>query len=133
MKVAIVLMKGFDGCGVSRFAIEHQKFLRKTGHICDVYSYSLNKYIRIKSHKDKDIIEYEDFTKIDFSNYDIFILNSYEKDFNIKDLEYYKSLPCIKVAMMHEILRQNISRISNIWDWLKASDIVSSFQWKWTL
>lgn len=127
MKVAIVLMKGFDGCGVSRFAIEHQKFLRKTGHICDVYSYSLNNYIRVKSHNDKDIIEYEDFKSIDFSKYDVFILNSYEKDFKPEDLEYYKLLPCIKVAMMHEILRQNVSRISNVWDWLKASDVISSF------
>lgn len=130
IKVAIVLMKGFDGCGVSRFAIEHQKQLRENGDICDVYSYSLSRYIREASHKDKDIIKYENFTDLDFSSYDILILNSYEQEFKEEDLQYYKSLKCIKVAMMHEILRQNVSRIPHIWDWLEASDIVSSFSYE---
>ena len=126
MKVAIVLMKGFDGCGVSRFAIEHQKELRKTGNICDVYSFN-NKYARTIAHKDRDVIFYDNFTDVDFSSYDIFVLNSYEKDFNEEDLNYYKSLKCKKVAMMHEILRQNIGRIDHVWDWIEASDVVSSF------
>ena len=29
--------------------------------------------------------------------------------------------------MMHEILRQNIGRIDHVWDWIEASDVVSSF------
>lgn len=126
MNVAIVLMKGFDGCGVSRFAIEHQKELRRTGHICDIYSFE-RKYSRAKSHKDKDAIFYKDFTSIDFSKYDIFVLNSYEKEFEQKDLDYYRSLSCKKVAMMHEIIKQNYGRIPHLWDWIEASDIVSSF------
>lgn len=126
LKVAFVLMKGFDGCGVSRFAIEHQKQLRSQNDVCDIYAYN-NMYIREKAHDDKDIIVYDKFTDIDFSNYDIFILNSYEKEFNEEDFNYYKSLSCIKVAMMHEITRANISRIDHVWDWVFASDIVSSF------
>ena len=125
-KVAIVLMKGFDGCGVSRFAIEHQKQLRAQGDICDIYSFN-NCYVREKAHNDKDVIYYDAFTDVDFSKYDIFILNSYEKDFSEKDFNYYKSLPCIKVAMMHEITRANVSRIKHAWDWVLASDVVSSF------
>ena len=88
IKVAIVLMKGFDGCGVSRFAIEHQKQLRENGDICDVYSYSLSRYIREASHKDKDIIKYENFTDLDFSSYDILILNSYEQEFKEESIMY---------------------------------------------
>lgn len=126
LKVAFVLMKGFDGCGVSRFAIEHQKQLRSQGDICDIYSFD-NLYIREKAHSDKDIIIYEKFTDVDFSKYDIFVLNSYEKEFNEEDFNYYKSLPCIKVAMMHEITRANVSRIKHAWDWVFASDVVSSF------
>ena len=126
LKVAFVLMKGFDGCGVSRFAIEHQKQLRSQGDICDIYAYD-NVYIREKAHTDKDVIFYDKFTEVDFSKYDIFVLNSYEKEFSEEDFEYYKSLPCIKVAMMHEITRANVSRIKHAWDWVFASDVVSSF------
>ena len=127
MKVAIVLMKGFDGCGVSRFAIEHQKYLRSRGDVCDIYAFADNTYVREKAHKDKDVIFYKNFREVDFSKYDIFVLNSYEKEFNEDDFEYYKSLPCIKVAMMHEITRSNVSRIKHVWDWVLSSDIVSSF------
>lgn len=127
MKVAIVLMKGFDGCGVSRFAIEHQKYLRSNSKICDIYAFADNTYCREKAHKDKEVIFYKKFTDVDFSNYDILVLNSYPKDFSEEDFNYYKSLKCIKVAMMHEILRANVSRIKNVWDWIFASDLVSSF------
>lgn len=126
IKVAFVLMKGFDGCGVSRFAIEHQKQLRSQGDVCDIYSLN-NCYVREKAHADKDVIYYDKFTDVDFSKYDIFVLNSYEKEFSEEDFEYYKSLPCIKVAMMHEITRANVSRIKHAWDWVMASDVVSSF------
>lgn len=126
MNVAFVLMKGFDGCGVSRFAIEHQKELRRTNNICDIYSLN-NKYVRERAHLDKDIIYYNKFIDIDFSKYDILILNSYEKCFNEEDFNYYKSLKCTKVAMMHEITRGNVTRIDHIWDWIMASDLVSSF------
>lgn len=126
LKVAFVLMKGFDGCGVSRFAIEHQKQLRSQGDICDIYAFN-NLYVREKAHTDKDVIFYDKFTNVDFSNYDIFVLNSYEQEFSEEDFNYYKSLPCIKVAMMHEITRANVSRIKHAWDWVLASDVVSSF------
>ena len=126
MKVVFVLMKGFDGCGVSRFAVEHQKELRRLGHECDIYSFN-KKYSRANSHKDKDVKYYKNLTDVDFSKYDIFILNSYEKEFKQEDLDYYKSLPCKKVAMMHEIIKQNYGRIPHLWDWIDASDIVSSF------
>lgn len=126
MRVAIVLMKGVDGCGVTRFAIEHQKELRKTGHVCDIFAFN-NKYTRTKAHSDLDVNYYSDFTKNDFISYDILLLNSYPKEFNENEFEYFKSLKLKKVAVMHEILRQNIGRIPHIWDWIGACDLVTSF------
>lgn len=125
-KVAVILMKGFDGCGVSRFAIEMQKELRRTGHVCDIYSAS-KKYERTKAHNDKDVIFYKNFTDVDFSGYDTVVLNSYPKEFNENDYEAYKSIKAVKVGMMHEILKMNYNRIPRIWDWIDASDIISSF------
>lgn len=127
LHVAIVLAKGFDGCGVSRFAIEHQKELERTFNTCDIFSYK-TKYVRSTLQGCDYRVNWVDkLSDIDFTNYDICILNSYPKEFDEDDFLYYSSLPCIKVAMMHEILRQNVGRISHIWDWISASDIVSSF------
>ena len=95
-KVAVVLMKGFDGCGVSRFAIEMQKELRRTGHVCDIYSAS-KKYERTKAHNDKDVVFYKNFTDVDFSGYDVVVLNSYPKEFNEQDYEAYKSIKAINI------------------------------------
>ena len=126
MRVAIVLMKGVDGCGVTRFAIEHQKELRKTGHVCDIFAFK-NNYTRSKAHSDLNVNYYSNFTEIDFSNYDILLLNSYPKEFDESSFNNFKSLKLKKVAVMHEILRQNVSRIPNIWDWIGVCDLVTSF------
>lgn len=127
IKVAFLLMKGFDGCGVSRFAIEHQNEMTRLGNICDIYANGDSHYIRQNSHTDANVIYYDDFCSLDFSSYDIVILNSYPKEFDSRQLEHYKNIRGIKVAMMHEILMQNVNRISHVWDWIDASDIVSSF------
>lgn len=127
-KVAILLMKGFDGCGVSRFAIEHQKELRKQGHICDVYSFN-KKYSRTKAHDDKDVIWYDTVLELPLKEYDYILLNSYPKQIEeVRDqFEYLKQLKVPKIALMHELVRQNVSRIKGVWEWMEMADIVTSF------
>jgi glycosyltransferase involved in cell wall biosynthesis len=125
-KVAIILMKGFDGCGVSRFAIEMQKELRRTNNVCDVFSLN-KKYERTKAHNDKDVIFYKKFSELDFSQYDTVILNSYPKKFDDETYEAFKNIKATKVGMMHEIIKMNYGRIDQLWKWIDACDIISSF------
>lgn len=126
MKVAFLMMKGFDGCGVSRFAVEHQLELRRTGNVCDIYSFD-KKYVRAKSHSDKDVIYYKDIESLDLEQYDYLILNSYLQEFDQKTFDYIKGLNVKKCAMMHEITRQNYNKIDHLWNWIDICDCVSSF------
>jgi len=137
MKVAFLFLKGIDGCGVTRFASEHQKYVRAKGHTCDIFSYN-RKYGRTAAHElevsyfKKD--EYDGVCKQLNDNYDIVIINSYPngKDFNPVELnDVYNSTKKIEkpilVGMMHEIKAITYNRIPSLLMFLSLVDQVITF------
>jgi len=50
MKVAILMGRGIEGCGVSKFTIEMTKYLKKNGHECTVIASKDKTWSRVNSH-----------------------------------------------------------------------------------
>src|ERR1035437_9906450 len=82
MKVSILLLRGVEGCGVTRYALEEQKWYKDNGFNCDIYAGRDKKWGR-KNSQENDIIE--------FSNDEIISLKN--KLNNEYDIVYYQSLP----------------------------------------
>ena len=56
MKVAIILGRGIEGCGVTRYALEEQKWYINNGIQCDIYAGTDKKWGR-KDAQEHNIIE----------------------------------------------------------------------------
>lgn len=134
MKTAIILGRGIEGCGVTRYALEEQKWYRNNGMVCDIYAGSDKKWGR-KDAQDHDIIE--------FGNDEI---KSLSKKLNEEyDIVYYQSLPAkkghseqyqnaffdhlvcevqkpIKLSHQNDHKLQSLSRNSKIWETMAQMD-----------
>jgi hypothetical protein len=85
MKVAIILGRGIEGCGVTRYALEEQKWYQNNGMQCDIYAGADKKWGR-KDAQENDIIE--------FGNNEIEALSKKLND--EYSIVYYQSLPSKK-------------------------------------
>ena len=63
MKVSIIMGRGIEGCGVTKFTVEQTKWLEKNGHEYTVYASSDKNWTRKKSHEMKGVVELK-FTDI---------------------------------------------------------------------
>jgi hypothetical protein len=134
MKVAIILGRGIEGCGVTRYALEEQKWYRNNSMECDIFASSDKKWGR-KDAQENDIIE--------FSNAEIFDLTT--KLNEEYDIVYYQSLPAkkghsetyqklfydslvcgvkkpIKLSHQNDHKAQSLSRNSMIWETMAQMD-----------
>ena len=50
MKIAIVLGRGLEGCGVTKNAVEWEVWLKSEGHIPTIYASKDKKWSRNNSH-----------------------------------------------------------------------------------
>lgn len=134
MKVAILLGRGIEGCGVTRYALEEQKWYHNNGMDCDIYASSDKKWPR-RDSQSNSIIEY--------SNDEI---KSLSRKFNDEyDIVYYQSLPAkkghsdeykdlffehlvcnvnrpIKVSHQNDHKLQSLTRNHNIWETMANMD-----------
>lgn len=134
MKVAILLGRGIEGCGVTRYALEEQKWYHNNGMICDIYASSDKKWPR-RDSQSNSIIE--------FSNDEIPSLS--KRLNNEYDIVYYQSLPAkkghsdeykdlffehlvcnvthpIKVSHQNDHKLQSLTRNHNIWETMSRMD-----------
>ena len=82
MKIAIILGRGIEGCGITRLAIEYKNWLEKNNFKADIFALIEKKFSRHKSHD----FQYQSFSpKDDVSSK----LNNYNK-------VVYLSVPSIK-------------------------------------
>jgi hypothetical protein len=66
MKVAIILGRGIEGCGVTRYALEEQDWYKKNKIECNIYASCDKKWGR-KDAQENDIIEFTN-SEITFSS-----------------------------------------------------------------
>lgn len=134
MKVAIILGRGIEGCGVTRYALEEQKWYKNNSIECTIYASCDKKWGR-KDAQENDIIE--------FTNSEIKALS---QKLNLEyDLVYYQSLPSkkghseeyqnlfmeylvcgvhkpIKISHQNDHKLQSLSRNFNIWEIMSHMD-----------
>ena len=81
MKIAILLGRGIEGCGVTRFATELQSYLLSQNYECKSFA-SIDKNWGRKKSQDTNILE--------FNNDEI---PEIRKELNNFDIVFYQSLP----------------------------------------
>lgn len=134
MKIAIILGRGIEGCGVTRYALEEQKWYYNHNMECDIYASTDKKWGRKKA-QDHNIIE--------FSNDEIQNLSKKLND--NYDIVYYQSLPSkkghsqefqdlflkhlikgiqkpIKLSHQNDHKAQSLARNANIWETMAEMD-----------
>lgn len=133
-KVAILLARGVEGCGVTRYALEEQKWYNNNGIQCDIFA-SLDKKWGRKKAQENNIIE--------FNNSEIISLrDKLNKEY---DIVYYQSLPSkkghseeyqklfyehlvcgvtkpLKISHQNDHKLQSLSRNSMIWETMGQMD-----------
>lgn len=134
MKVAIILGRGIEGCGVTRYALEEQKWYRNNAMVCDIYAGSDKKWGR-KNAQDNDIIEYGNneidalAKKLD-TEYDIVYYQSLPaKKGHSEEYQkaFYEKLVCgvtrpTKLSHQNDHKLQSLSRNSMIWETMAEMD-----------
>jgi len=134
MKVAIILGRGIEGCGVTRYALEEQKWYTNNGIQCDIYAGTDKKWGR-KDAQENNIIEYgnneiDNLVKKLNDEYSIVYYQSlpakkgYSEEYK---LDFYKKLVCgitkpIKLSHQNDHKAQSISRNSMIWETMAEMD-----------
>ena len=134
MKVAIILGRGIEGCGVTRYALEEQKWYTNNGIQCDIYAGTDKKWGR-KDAQEHNIIEYgnneiDDLVKKLNDEYQIVYYQSlpakkgYSEEYK---QDFYDKLVCgvtkpIKLSHQNDHKAQSISRNSMIWETMAEMD-----------
>ena len=134
MKVAIILGRGIEGCGVTRYALEEQKWYTNNGMQCDIFAGSDKKWGR-KDAQENNIIEYgnneiDNLVKKLNDEYSIVYYQSLpaKKGYSEEYKEdFYKKLVCgvtkpIKLSHQNDHKAQSISRNSMIWETMAEMD-----------
>lgn len=134
MKVAIILGRGIEGCGVTRYALEEQKWYQNNGHDCTIYA-TLDKKWGRKDAQQHDIVEFKNEEIKDLA----------QKLNDECDIVYYQSLPAkkgysdeyhhlflnhlvkgvtkpIKISHQNDHKAQSLGRNWNIWEIMSYMD-----------
>ena len=134
MKVAILLGRGIEGCGVTRYALEEQKWYHNNNMECNIYAASDKKWGR-KDSQVHNIIEFanneiDDLVEKLNSEYDIVYYQSlpakkgYSEEYQNA---FYDKLVCgvtkpIKLSHQNDHKVQSISRNFMVWEIMAQMD-----------
>ena len=67
MKVAIIMGRGIEGCGVTKFTVEQTKWFAKNGHEFTVYSSKDKSWTRKNAHDVSNVVQLK-FAKVEETN-----------------------------------------------------------------
>lgn len=136
MKVAIIMGRGIEGCGVTKFTIEQTKWLAKNGHDFTVYSSKDKSWTRKNAHDVSNVIQLK-FAKPDETNQiitgcneaDVVIINSLPSvGHPDKCIEQFKRfLAEVKkpvVLIQHDHSSMSIKRNAAIEEAVKRADVL---------
>lgn len=136
-KIALVLAKNVEGCGVTRCVTEMWQWGKKNNVQIDVFAYDEFAHSRGKSH----ILEYTKFKQGDLpqlvntinTTYDTVIFHSYPSSKFSKEAVYdfyhvfIKNITIIKVGFMHELTKSNIDKIPYLIPLMNQMDTIFTF------
>lgn len=136
-KIALVLGRGLEGCGVTRCVTEMWQWGDKNNMQIDVFVYDEFSHSRGKSH----VLPHTKFKKTDLlktvdtinQTYDSVIFHSYPSSKFEKDAVYdfyhvfVKNIKIIKVGFMHELTKANIDKIPYLIPLMNQMDTIFTF------
>ena len=137
MKIGILLGRGIEGCGVTRFATEFQNYLLSQGYNCKSYA-TLDKKWGRKNTQQTKIIEFKNDK-----------INNIKQQLNNCDIVFYQSLPSksnsnsykekffnelvvgvdkpIKIIFQNDHKIHSLNRNYNLWETVKKMDCAFTF------
>lgn len=135
-KIAMMMGKGIEGCGVTRICSEMQSWCNKNNIKFTVFGYDEKKYARSKSHKlDYVSFQMDDMKDIEnqLNDYDMVIYNSYPSSKHNHDAirlfftHLVKNVNAIKVGYIHEIHRAYIDKIPYLLKIMNEMDMLYGY------
>lgn len=132
-KIAIMMGRSIEGCGVTRYALEMQAWYKANGYQCDIYASSDKQWGR-KDAQENEIIEFDNdevetlAKKID-STYDVVYYQSlpskshseeYQQAFFEHMVQGIKNP--VKLAFQNDHKLQSLSRNYKIWETMAEMD-----------
>ena len=57
MKIAIIMGRGIEGCGVTKYTVEQTKWLKKNGYVFTVYSSKDKSWTRKNAHDVSNVVQ----------------------------------------------------------------------------
>lgn len=135
-KLAMVMGKSIEGCGITRTCSEMQYWCKKNDVELKIYTYDEKTYNRRDAHA----LEFTSFTRKDINivlneinECDVVMFSSYpgnkfEKE-SIKDFyeKLVKNITTIKVGFMHELNKTNIDKIPYLLGIMNEMDLIYNF------
>lgn len=137
MKLAIVLGRGVEGCGVTRFAIEIQKFMNDNNIECKIYA-SIDKKWGRQNAQEINCVKFGvkniSLIKEELETFDIVSFSSLPSKSNSQEFKdsFYTELVVglknpIKISIQNDHLSMSLSRNDRIWEITKEMDYVYTF------
>jgi glycosyltransferase involved in cell wall biosynthesis len=136
-KIAVVMGKGIEGCGITRVAAEMQLWAKKHDVHLEIFSYDCKFYSRRSAHNMQFRIMTPDtldsFRK-ELDTWDLVIFHSYPHNkFEAEDARkfYYhfvKPLKTLKAAFIHETIKTAIDKITYLVPLLNEMDTIFHFE-----
>ena len=134
MKVAIVLGRGIEGCGVTKYTVELERWLLNNSHTPMVYASKDKRWSRNNSHEIQNLVHVR-FDRDDFDEVyegckssDIIIFNSLPSVNHSKKCQDMFStlldLDVYKVFIQHDHNKSSLRRNSVLQDSYEKSDII---------
>lgn len=136
MKIAQLMMRGIEGCGVTRFTIELNEWLNKNGHEALIYTsndkkWPRQKYINMPEYKLVDKYSEETFINV-LNNYDYIFIHSvpsksHSEMFQNNFLNVIKKINVKKLIFQNDHNNQSLARNANFMEICKYCDKIASF------
>ena len=132
MKIALLMGRGVEGCGVTRYVVEQYNYMISNGHDVKVFSTKDKNWGRKKSHelvveeiKNDELLS----LKQRLIDYDVVFIHSvpstgHSKECQKSFLELVKSIDCFKVFIQNDHLKASMIRNAFMWETVEECDLV---------
>mgnify|MGYP001304981083 FL=1 len=132
MKIALLMGRGVEGCGVTRYVVEQYNYMVNNGHDVKVFSTKDKNWGRKKSHeliveeiKNDELLS----LKQRLVDYDVVFIHSvpstgHSDECQNNFLELVKSIDCFKVFIQNDHLKASMIRNAFMWETVEECDLV---------
>ena len=134
MKIALLMGRGVEGCGVTRYTVEQYNYMASSGHDVKVFSTKDKNWGRKKSHElVVEEIRNDELLSLKqrLIDYDVVFIHSvpstgHSDECQKNFLEVVRSIDCFKVFIQNDHLKASMNRNAYMWETVEECDLVYS-------